>query len=208
MDTQARVWFDTQPLESDWPGPTRRPRWVIPVAVVAAVALVMGLVWAVGGFGERRGSFPLLAAGTTYETGQLRVTLEYAEASVSIGGDEYSIVAYGTCTNVSDTPTVSTNDRAFAGLVLGDSATPDAELVTYGRSGTNATTELNPDLRPHSCAVSFSFPITTRLTDYFIVGIWDLEWGDHTITQSGEESWATGTTGVRVLLPLRVLASG
>lgn len=205
MGETVRVWHDTQPLEPDWPGPTRRPRWLTPVSIAAAIAAAMFVVWAAGGFAVRSGRFPLLGAGTTVDTGQLRITLTHAEAKNRYG-DEWTITAHGTCTNTSDEPTHISSDNAFAASVPGTNAQADVELLTFGGS-TNHTLHLNPRLEPQLCNVSFSFPSSTQLPDYFVLGIWDLEWGDHTLTQNGEQSWAAGNTGVRILLPLRVSAS-
>ena len=56
-DASSRAWLDEGQVDPTWtpPEPGRRPlsRWVAPVAVVAALVLVLVLVWGAGGFSRR-----------------------------------------------------------------------------------------------------------------------------------------------------------
>ncbi len=201
------MWYDTEELQTDWSKPTRRPRWVIPVAIIAIIALLLTAVWAVGGFDARRGRLPLLEAGTTYQTGQLQVTFTYAVAKASSLGKGTSVKVYGTCRNISDTPTHVSNDNAYAAKMGGSDDMVLPTLLTFEGPTFNTVTKLNPGLDPVLCALTFDYESAIKVSDHFILAIYDMDWGDHTVTKSGEESWQVRSTGVRLVIPLRVQAS-
>jgi hypothetical protein len=205
MSRSPRTWWDTGPLETDWPSPGRH-RWRVLGVVAVALVLVVAGTWAGGGFAERTGRFPLVATGTSVETAQLRVTFTRAEARPA--GDanpDLRVTVYGTCENVSDTPTASSNSDAFSGAVpFADFVNTD--YIAFGGPGSNTTTNLNPGLQPTVCGVTFSFPATTILSDVFLVVVCDMVWKDNTITQSGEHSWVWQNTGVKVAVPLVIVS--
>ncbi|WP_028707497.1 hypothetical protein [Propionicicella superfundia] len=205
MNRPAATWYDTGPLATDWPapGPRRRP---LPAVIGLILVLLVATVWACGGFRERTGRFPLVAAGTTVETGQLRVTFTHADArTYGSSGDEWVVTVYGRCENVSDTPLEPSNTDAFGGNVLGTEVYRYAELLRFGGPGSGATLDLNPGVQPTRCELSYRFPRSTGLTDRFVVAVLDLVWKDNTITGSGEYSWVQRSTGVRLAVPLVVL---
>lgn len=204
MSPAPTTWWDTGPLETDWPAPTRR-RWLAPLVVGLVLVLLVAGTWAFGGFADRTGRFPLLATGTSVETAQLRVTFTRAEARPAGSTNRnLTVTVFGTCENISDTPTVPTNSDAFAGAVPGVDFV-NTDYVSFGGPGSGSTTGLNPGLQPTECDVTFRFPAATTMSDSFFVVLCDMVWKDNTLTQSGEYSWVRQNSGVKVAVPLVVV---
>ncbi len=74
----ARIWLDDQPL-GDWTAPrSTRPVWVV-LAVVVALTVVLGGLWAAGGLDERTDDVITVQPGETFETGPFQLVFTDAQ---------------------------------------------------------------------------------------------------------------------------------
>lgn len=165
--TQAPFWYDSAPLESDWPAPTPRWRRFVPLLVVlGVVAVIIALVAALGGFADRTNSRILLVnPATELESGQLRTSFTRAEAAASYSGG-WQITVFGTCQNTSDRPTHISSSKGFSLYVPVIDTYADPSLLHFHEN----SLYLNPGLAPTPCTILFDVPTAGALPDHIMVG--------------------------------------
>lgn len=212
---EPRTWTDPSRLDPDWHPPRQLgsvPTWVrigVPIAVVAALIAVVAVL---GGFGQRSDRITRLATEAVITSGPYTLTFSRATAVADQDFDDklvWRVDAYGTVQTTdptSDHP--DTGDYAFvvANLPAAQNYVPVDQVVVGSRIGNDRSGgQVTPGLEPVPVVWSFEFPRSVPPTESIRVVIWEQEYTDTTITQTGELGWNLARDGYEVLLPLTVV---
>lgn len=198
------MWLDAADLEDDWPAPSPRPRRSIPIAIAGLLVVALVAIWAFGGF-DRHTERPFVPHDTTIETGPLKVTVSHALARLREGTESsdayWSVTVVGVCENTTDEPLLSSISGAFAAQIPGTDSSTTAKFMTHSFDHTP-----NPGLGGQRCEINFEFPGDQQPLDRLLLGIFDLEWRDKSMANTGGETWHSSGTGVRMWVPLSIVA--
>lgn len=199
--TQVPFWYDSDPLESDWPAPTPSWRRFLPLFIATVVlVLVVALVAVAGGFKEWGATrFPLIQPATELETGQLRTSFNRASARESFQPGTWDILVEGSCQNISETETHISSNNSFALHVPEYGGYAEDPLLRFGDS-----LSLNPGLEPVPCSVSFQVVLPGPPPNWVLLGVFDVAWTDSTLTKSGEMRWTLTGDGYKYFVPTTV----
>lgn len=188
------IQLDPLPLDPAWPVP-RRPGvggGVIVLIVGAILILLIGTIWAAGGFERRQDRIRAYAPGATVDVGSFTFTMERAEVRLQPEGDykhdgpHWEIRAYGTATNTAGEP-ILLFQSGVVGLTDGwvyhgrDMAamtrTPDGTLVT------TKSMKLEPGIPNLPIRVSADLPGEWEPTGHVFVGVREQCYAAHQIDQ-------------------------
>jgi hypothetical protein len=180
---------------------------------VAALALVVGLVWAAGGFEYRDDLQADVAPGATFETGPY--VLSFAAATIQKTEnyrDEqvWSLVVSGTGRTSAEESMSPDYTDLFVAKDVPSGAYREAEGQEYGPEevrGASGGSHFTPGLAPIPYRVTFEFPVSDFEPGTSILFVaWELEWRDTSLLQVGDFRWARTSHYFRLELPLRRLA--
>jgi hypothetical protein len=193
---------------------TRSPRtWPWFVSIVVAVALVVGLVWAAGGFEYRDDLEMRVDPGVTFATGPYVFT--FAAATIQRTKnykDEqiWTLVVAGTGQTTAEESMSPDYDDLFVAKDIPSGAYREAEGQQFGAEesrGTSGGAHFTPGLAKIPYRVTFEFPVSDFDPGTSILFVtWELEWRDTSLLQVGDLRWAPTNHYYRLELPLRRLA--
>lgn len=131
------VWLDSDQLQDDWRAPVRGLRvGRIVLAVVVALALFAGVLWAAGGFRERTDERIMVEPGVVFETGPFQFSFHTARIWEVKYGDEpredWKIRVYGFGRTTGD-QSRSPSSRHMAIGVMGSGVAEDASVSAVGQ---------------------------------------------------------------------------
>lgn len=191
---------------------TRRG-WSWLVSIPVALALVVGIVWAAGGFEYRDDLATSIAPGETFQTGPY----EFSFASATIQKttnykDEqvWTVVVSGTGRTTADESMTPDYDDMFVVKDAGSGAYQDrAERQDFGAEqfrGAGGGSLFTPGLPAIPYQVTFEFPVSAFDPGSSIVFVaWKLEWRDVSLLQVDDFRWAPSSDYFRLDLPMRRL---
>lgn len=214
-DADRRVWLDPERPAAEWPAPVAAPgRSVSPgvvlLVVVVALALVVALVWGLGGFRRRTDVLVDTAVGTTITTGpyELRFTEVTAQQRTDYKDEvswRVSVVGEGRTTgDEALAPDFSGDDGMFVAKdrASGEYHTADNQLV-------GAEAEIGgvftPGLPSKPFTVVFEFSRDYRPGPDLLFVVYQLELRDSSLLGNQEEQWRNANRAHRFTMPVRVL---
>ena len=213
-DASSRAWLDEGQVDPTWtpPEPGRRPlpRWVAPVAVVAALVLVLVLVWGAGGFGRRTDLLLDRPVGSLVTTGPYEFRFSSATAQQRTdysGAVVWRVVMSGegrTTGEESIAPLYADDNGMFVAKdeTSGEIQTSDGQtLGVEKRIGGRFT----PGLPLQPFEVQFEFSQDYRPQPVITLGVYQLEFRDSSLLGNQEKSWRNAERAYRFELPVTEL---
>lgn len=208
------VWTDTDPLDEDWaePKPVRhRPLWLAAGVPVVVLALLVTLVWSVGGFEMRRNAVHLQDPGTIVESGPFEFIFTEATAQPAYEEDGWKVTVIGTGRVTGDTaerpPTG--DDGPF---VARDPKSREVQVPLTPEVGEPPTPEdraegtyFTPGLPMVPIKLEMEFSEAYEPTAKLTLVVLQQEFTDNTLTGTGEKSWNNANSGTIMDLPVTVL---
>lgn len=190
------------------------------LVILAVLILVLGTIWAGGGFERRRDRVQAYPPGTSLDAGSFTLRMERAEVRFQpkqeFSSDEptWELRAYGTATNTTEEGLVLYRagvialpdgwiyrGRDFHAMVR----RPDGELVTVKSS------QLDPGMSDLPVRVSGELPAEWEPTSHVFVGVREQSYAAHRINQGfTDKSWDTAPNGKSMgfWVPVTVLPEG
>jgi len=199
------------PATSSVDRPQRTWPWL--VSIVVALAAVVGLLWAAGGFEYRDDLETDVAPGATFTTGPY--VFSFGGATIQKREnykDEqiWSLVVSGTGRTTAEESMSPDYTDLFVAKDVPSGAYREAEGQEYGREDQRAASggaHFTPGLPAIPYRVTFEFPASDFEPGTSIAFVaWDLEWRDTSLLQVGDFRWAPTSHYSRLELPLRRLA--
>lgn len=170
-EVRGSIWADPDELDPDWRPPSRLslvPRWVKVLTPVVALALVVAVVWSLGGFKGDRSLVNRVPFGTTIKVGGIEITPRFAEWKWSTTDEQWQASVAASC-RLPDVDVVQMRgfelSRAvWAGRVNYRETSTDT-VSTFGGSRTLSGIDM-ASLTPGAPAVpcSFSFQFDRQLS--------------------------------------------
>ena len=204
-------------LDPGWTPPRRLgslPRWVlIAVPLVVVVALVAAVV-ALGGFDPRTDRITRVPSDSIITTGPYRLTFGVGTAVKTKDYDDkvfWEVTVVGTIQTTD--PTSDQPDSGEGSIVVANVPTNrdliDTNRVLLGnRIGKDYSTgQVTPGLAPIPVRWEFDVPEASPPTALLRLVVWDQEYVDNTITQTGYFSWNRTRDGHELLVPITVVES-
>lgn len=195
------------------PQPQSQRTWPWFVSIAAVLALVVGLVWAAGGFEYRDDLETEVAAGATFETGPYVFTFTAATIQKTQNyKDEqiWTLVVSGTGRTTADESLSPDYRDLFVAKDVPSGAYREAEGQQFGAEssgGSSGGSHFTPGLPAIPYRVTFEFPVSDFEPGTSILFVtWELEWRDTSLLQVGDFRWAPTSHYSRTELPLRRLA--
>jgi len=194
------------------PAPRHRPlpSWVVPVAVVAALVLVLGLVRVAGGLERRTDLLQNRSAGTTVSAGpyELRFTAATAQQRTDFSGAVvWQVVMKGEGRTTGEESIAPDYDGDEGMFVAKDEASGEIQ-VPQGQT-VGATRRIGADFTPglpmQPFEVQFEFGQTYRPQPVISFVVFRLEYRDNSLLGNAEESWHNANRGYRFELPVEEL---
>lgn len=213
--SQPAVWIDDDPVDPTWPEPAgprvSRRLFVVGIPVLALVVLI-GAVWALGGFAERDDRVTDMARGKTFSNGPFEFSFDRATVQEADGYGDYKriqkVVVTGTIRNTGDTA-ISPSGDWFLARARHGTHVEEGKLAGIGDSDLfDAPDDVTPGLPATKLTVNFEFPPTfDDATLIFVVG--ELSYGTHSyFSDDDNQYWDTGGgNAYRMLLPITRLAA-
>ncbi len=203
----GRIWLDTDGMADDWPPPRRSlPRWARWGLPLAALTLVAGLVFGLGGFEQRRYRPDVRQPGTTVTMDGFDITpLEAFVMPPNSKLDKtIQVRVLATCENRRD-DSVALLQLAKGGILVVDPLDPRGNPSSELWAGT--WTEVGqPTLAPGQgvvpCYIRAELPDTYQPTGTILLQLSNVTYADRTILQFGEKSWGGATQDFIFYLPL------
>ncbi len=193
------------------PSPQRTWPWFVSIAV--ALALVVGLVWAAGGFEYRDDLETAVAPGATFETGPYVFTFTAATIQMSKNyKDEqiWTLIVTGTGRTTAEESLSPDYEDLFVAKDTPSGAYREAEGQEFGAEesrGSSGGAHFTPGLPAIPYRVTFEFPASDFDPGTSIVFVaWELEWRDVSLLQVDDFRWAPTSHYYRLELPMRRLA--
>lgn len=221
---QGSVWIDDAPVDPAWAPPPepdaavagaagdRRRRRLLTVGIpVLALVVLIGSVWALGGFADRDDTVTKVAVGKTFTNGPYEFRFTGATVQETEGFGKYKriqkVVVNGTIRNIGD-EAISPNGDWFLARGRRGAHIETAQTAQIGDSEQfNAPQDVTPGLPPVRLSVDFEFPPSFDDTSLlFVVG--ELTYGTHSYLSGDDgEYWDTGNgNAFRLSLPITRLA--
>ncbi len=196
--------------------PTRRLPTALKVLLVGFVSLavVIGLVWAGGGFEERE-SLTDAQIGEPLDLGPVEVIVQEAVRFDKFGTQMIEVI--GTCRSTEESSSslsvLTISDMALAGLRGSDDQiylSDDTQLTvgTVDTEGTVMREYLAPGMPAIPCVFEFEMPDETQFTDEIVFFVWKLvhvEQGNVKNDAETSKVWAQGPDGYRVEMPVTLV---
>ncbi|GAB3746029.1 hypothetical protein [Microlunatus parietis] len=207
--------LDETPIASEWGPPEdepdeqrRLPGPVRALIVVLVVAVLVGGVWALGGFKVRTDTDERVQPGQTIETGPYELAFSEATAQKHIDDDgtaTWYVTVLGTARTTGD-EALSPRNTMFVAKDPETVEQPDAGDAEIGTGDTGThPANLTPGLPPVPYRVMFMFSEHYRPTDKILFAVYRLEEGNALLLDTGEKSWNNTRYVFRYDLPLTVL---
>lgn len=176
-----------------------------------AVIVLIGSVWALGGFNDRDDTLTKVAAGKTFSNGPYEFSFSRATVQETEGYGKYKriqkVVVTGTIRNVGDQADSPSGDW-FVARGLNSSHVETGQSAMIGDPDQfNAPEDVTPGLPAVPVSVDFEFPPTFD-DKTLVFGVGELSYGTHSY-YSGDDNqfWDTGSGNVfRLQLPITRLA--
>lgn len=178
-------------------GDSGRPRaglWL--GSTVAILALVIGLIWVAGGFEVRTDTRTIVAPATTIATGPYTFTFESATVQKKKNySDEllWEVVVAGSGRVTGDEAMApSSLSWFFTAREPASGLAEEPESQQFGpadRTGGGGDF-FTPGLPPVPYRLVFQFPIDIDQPAAIQLGVWELEYRDTSLLQTGDQSWA------------------
>ncbi|MVA74924.1 hypothetical protein GC722_02610 [Auraticoccus sp. F435] len=219
MQPAPGTWLDQRPLSRDWPEPApplRVPRWVRVGVPVLVLALLLGLVAALGGFERRTDRLTVMAPGAELDCHQLVYTFDSATVRRTQGVDgvwEHQLTVSGTVRNPTDEPQAPRYGEFGSLVVRGvpGPLTATIEAVALGSSFEELSVNTRDFVAPGAPAlpleVRFTLPDDYEPSDVVLLGAFEMEYTDNYVLGlgGGQRSWNKTDDAYAVYLPLTVL---
>ncbi|MBO0813316.1 MAG: hypothetical protein J2P23_14905 [Microlunatus sp.] len=216
------VWLDDAPVDPAWAAPPepdtpagtgRRRRRLLTIGIpVLALLMLIGSVWALGGFGYRNDTATDIARGKTFVNGPCEFSFSKATVQETEGFGKYKriqkVVVTGTIRNIGD-KAISPDGRWFLARSQTNRHVETGQAALIGNTDLwDGPQDVTPGLPPIPVSVDFDFPPTFDGTA-LIFGVGELTYGTHSYFGGGtDEFWDTGNGRVfRIRLPLTRLAA-
>lgn len=208
---QPPVWVDDGPIDPTWSEPTasgrgRRRLFTVGIPVLALIVLI-GSVWALGGFGDRNDTVTKIGIGKTFVNGPYEFSFSKATVQETAGYGKHKriqkVVVTGTARNLGD-KAMSPLYRWFLARGKHGTRVETSQTAMVGDPGQfYAPDDVTPGLPAAPLNVTFEFPPTFD-DETLIFAVGELTYGNHSYFSSGDDqSWDTGNGNVfRVQLPL------
>jgi hypothetical protein len=201
---------EAEPTE---PGSDSGRFWLMAGSLVLALALLIGLTWAAGGFDQRTDLRTVVAPGTTVSTGPYEFTFTGGTAQRVTGLHDaqiYRIVLSGTGrVTGSEAMAPDTLNPMFIAKDPRSPAYQEPEGQQFGVEeyrGSSGGSFFTPGLPAVPYRLTFDFPADQiEIGPDIQLGVWILEYRDVTLLQTGDVRWAPSERLYRYQLPLRRL---
>jgi hypothetical protein len=180
--------------------PSGRRAWVMVGSLVLALALLIGLTWAAGGFDQRTDLRTTIPPGTTIVTGpyELVFTAVTVQKKESFGDDlVWEVVVSGTGRTTGDEAiSPSSLDWFFSVREPVSNTVVEPESQQFGATDRSLSggSFFTPGLAPVPYRLIFHLPATIDRPTSVQLGVWDLEYRDRSLLRTGELSWARADT--------------
>lgn len=184
----------------------RRARWLVPLVLAVALALV----WALGGF---RGGALLVPArvGETLHLGPMDFVAIDARAARSTYSTDWVVQVHGTCTAI-DPGGVKVDLFNSDNVVMADDVSRDRRvfaedystslLLDTDRQASLQRTALGPGLGPMPCAFQARMPESFTPGSGLLFGLARMDFRDTSVTGDQDPVWTPGAQTYRLNLPV------
>lgn len=215
------VWVDGGPIDPTWDEPqdadnpasgrARRRLLAIGIPVLVLVVLV-GTVFAFGGFKDRDDTITDVKLGQTFTNGGYEFSFSSAtiQQAPSYGGKYkriQKVTVTGTIRNIGDTAASPLDGWFLARGVQGTQTETDQVAIVGNPEQTNSPEDVTPGLPPVPLTVTFQFPPTFSETE-LLFGARGLTYGTHSyFGGTTDEYWdVSGSNLFRLRIPMKRLA--
>ncbi|MDO5498384.1 MAG: hypothetical protein Q4F67_01735 [Propionibacteriaceae bacterium] len=213
--------IDPERLDPGWrgPQPPRASGSTILLAVLAVAVLVLGTIWAGGGFAERTDQVQAYPLGEEVDVGSFTITFTHVEVSfqeaeeIGTKPERWSIRAHGTATNTTGAPLVLYKP-GYVGLANGFTISgydlyPQLRTETGEWKNTRGLS-LEAGLPDVPVILSGELPGAWEPTGHIFVGVRLQSYAAHEINQGlTSERWSNAPAGVAGFwAPVRILPPG
>lgn len=202
-------------LDPGWSPPRQLgslPRWVLVTVPLALLVALVATVIAVGGFDERTDRIVRVPADSAITTGPFRVTFGVGTAVKTKDNDDkviWKITVVGTIQTTdptSDRPDILESSDVVANVPTNRALINVSRVTVGNRIGTDyATGQVTPGLAPVPIRWQFEVPESSPPTEVLRLVVWQQEYVDTTITQTGYLSWNRTSDGYELLVPITVV---
>jgi hypothetical protein len=178
--------------------------------VVLALAVVIGGVYALGGFKVRTDVRTIVAPGTKIVSGPYEFTFTEATAQKVKEYDDsikWEVIVRGTgrtTGDVSISPSTGVSNM-FIARDPNTVETADPETATIGRGGFDGPSKFTPGLPAVPYQVEFAFSEFYKPSDKIRFAVFELEYSNQHILDTDEKSWNNTIDAFIYDLPLTVL---
>jgi hypothetical protein len=190
--------------------PRARRAWPWFLSIGVAVALVVGLVWAAGGFAYRDDLATTIQPGErftngpyefTFSTATIQKTKDYKDQQI------WSVVVIGTGRTTGDTSISPDRDLFVVKDAGSGSYQEKTERQEFGAERTGGNGSLfTPGLPAIPYRLVYQFPVSAFEPGSTVIFVsWQLEWRDTSLLQVGDYRWASTHDYFRLDLPLKRL---
>ncbi len=220
QQSQVTPQYDDADIDASWPPPRtaersdgrrRLPRAGKIASVILAITLVIGGIWALGGFKVRTDGRTSIKAGQLIKSGPFEFTFTHATAQRVKQFDDsfrWTLIMEGTGRTIADesnTPETGGNGMFVAKDPLTVETTEsDSAKIGNGASLTSAA-NFNPGLAPVLYQVEFTFSERYEPSKDVQFSVNRLEHGNNYILDTGQKTWHNGRDVFVYRLPVTVL---
>lgn len=188
------------------PGPEQleKPQrtWIWFASILAALVVLVGLVWLAGGFEQRTDVRTTITPGTTITTGPYAFTFDSATVQKKKDYDDallWEVVVIGSGRVTGDEAMGPSSLNGFFAAqepVSGQVVEPkDQQYGPPGRA--TGGSFFTPGLAPIPYRLVFHFPADIDQPRSVELAVWDLQYRDTTLLKTGELSWGRGNSYYR-----------
>lgn len=205
-------------LDPGWRPPRRLgslPRWVLVAVPLALVVALVVTVVALGGFDRRTDRITRVPADSVITTGPFRLTFGVGTAAKAKNYDDkvfWDVTVAGTIQTTdptSDQPSTAEASIVVANVPTNRDLINTKQVAMGNRIGKDYSAgRVTPGLRPVPIRWEFEVPEASPPTALLRLVVWQQEYVDSTITQTGELSWNRTRDGYELLVPITVVAGG
>lgn len=210
--------LDPAGVDPAWapPSPGRPPRPVrvgrVLVAVVVALGLLVGCVWALGGFERRRDVLVDTPTGTLISTGPYELRFDAATAQQRTGFDNqvtWRVIVSGVG-RTTGAETIAPRYTGSSGMfVARDEASREVQVPqsqTFRTGDATSGAAFTPGLPLQPFQVQLDFSASYRPGNAITFVAYDLEFRDVSLLGNEDPVWTNSARAYRFELPLTVLA--